>query len=445
MKRKAILVVLTCAAILIGSPQARSSGFLIYEHGAAAMGMAGAFVSVANDPSAIFHNPAGIAWLEGTHINFGTTLIRPVASLSLPNWPDPTYRTVDQENQLFYPPSFYITNKFSDRITAGFGFFVPFGLGVAWPEDYPLQYISIKDDMKTFIFNPTVAVKLSDNVSFGFGVSYIHATLFFKLVEHQIVDIGPQVGLPVAVNTTLEIPVELDASGSAFGLNAGLLYKGEQFSLGFNWRGGYKMKFDGDLALGTAKVTIPAPYNQLIPASLVAGSIPSGGSASIPEFNFPHILGVGASFNLTETLLWSVDVHYTLWSSYDEFTVEVEVPGFADKHVEENWEDSFLFRTGFQYSASESLALRGGFFYDQTPQPAEFMDPILPDADRIGFTVGIGYRSGNFVLDVAYQYEPFKDRTSPNRYIFAIPGGNLGEGTYSTTAHLFGVSLGFDL
>ena len=44
-----------------------------------------------------------------------------------------------------------------------------------------------------------------------------------------------------------------------------------------------------------------------------------------------------------------------------------------------------------------------------------------------------------------FQYEPFADRTSENREIAAYQQGGvyLGMGTYSTTAHLSGTSIGF--
>ncbi len=251
-----------------------------------------------------------------------------------------------------------------------------------------------------------------------------------------------------------EIWVPSKKAMPAWGLNAGALYKGENFSIGFNWRGGFKIKFDGDLALSAAlvDVTMPPPWDQLIPAEVVeavetgiAGQVPSEGGALIPSFNFPHIFGVGVAFNLTESLIMSADVHYILWSTYDEFTVEVDVPGFDDKLVEENWTDSFVFRGGLEYNLNERFALRAGFLYDQTPQPVEYMDPILPDANRWALTGGFGYKAGNFVIDVAYQYEPFADRTSENREIanYQVGGVNLGKGTYSTTAHLFGISIGF--
>ena len=252
----------------------------------------------------------------------------------------------------------------------------------------------------------------------------------------------------------MDVPLVLDATGSAWGLNAGALYRGENFSIGFNWRGGFKIEFDGDLALSAplVDVTIPPPWDTLLPAgtdvaveTTLAGQVPSEGGARIPAFKFPHIFGVGVAFNLTQSLTMSADVHYLVWSTYDEFTVEVDVPGFDDKHVEENWKDSFVFRGGLEYNLNERFALRAGFLYDKTPQPVEYMDPILPDANRWALTGGFGYKSGNFVIDVAYQFEPFSDRESANRSVLLHPvtGANLGLGTYSTTAHLIGVSIGF--
>jgi len=456
--RRYITAIVIFSLVFFGlSSLSHGAGFLIYEHGAAAMAMGGAFVALANNPSAIFHNPAGIAFLEGTQINFGTTLITSAGDLSLPNWPVSTYQTVEREKKWFYPPTFYISHKISEKVVAGFGFFVPYGLGVEWPEDYPLRYISIRDEMKTFFFNPTLAYKVNENFALGFGVSYIYSTLEFELVERKedTIDLTPHVGLPIIASYTMDVPLVLDATGSAWGLNAGALYKGENFSIGFNWRGGFKIKFDGDLALSAAlvDVTIPPPWDLLIPAEAVeavetaiADQVPSEGGALIPSFNFPHIFGVGVAFNLTQSLIMSVDVHYLLWSTYDEFTVEVDVPGFENKHVEENWTDSFVFRGGLEYKLNERFALRAGFLYDQTPQPLETMDPILPDANRWAITGGFGYKSGNFIIDVAYQYEPFQDRTSENRSIPAYQHpllGNLGRGTYSTTAHLIGISIGF--
>src|SRR5258705_4907594 len=54
------LLIVTLMACLL-SATAFGAGFSIFEQGAKASGMAGAFVATADDPSAVFYNPAGIA------------------------------------------------------------------------------------------------------------------------------------------------------------------------------------------------------------------------------------------------------------------------------------------------------------------------------------------------------------------------------------------------
>ena len=77
MRRRFLIpVVLLCGAIL--STSARGGGFQLNEHGARAMAQAGAFAARANDPSAIFFNPAGLSYLRGAHVMAGVTLIAPV-------------------------------------------------------------------------------------------------------------------------------------------------------------------------------------------------------------------------------------------------------------------------------------------------------------------------------------------------------------------------------
>jgi long-chain fatty acid transport protein len=423
--RKSITAIAIFSLMFLGfSSLSHGAGFLIYEHGAAAMAMGGAFVGLANNPTAVFHNPAGIAFLDGTQISMGTTLITSNTSLELTN----LATTVETVSQWFYPSTFYISHKINDRIAAGFGFFSPYGLGTKWDEDYPLRFLSTKDDMKTFFFNPVVAIKLDEKFSVAVGVTYIYSTLAFDRVN--LVDLTPYGG------SIYEAPIEVKGNADAFALNAGLLYKGENFSLGFNWRGGFDLDFEGDLALDNTN--IPAIFQPSVPTEADVAT----------TMAIPHILAFGVAFNLTESLIVTADFHYILWSSFEEFVIEVDNPDPVPDETEtfdENWKDSYLIRGGFQYMVNENFALRAGVLYDKTPQPVESMDPLLPDANRLAFTGGFGYKSGNFVIDVAYQYEPFKDRESDNRGLVLDPGtgANLGLGTYSTTAHLIGVSIGF--
>ena len=89
-----------------------AGGFQINEHGARAMAMAGAFTGLADDPSALFYNGAGLTQLSGTHIVAGVTLIAPSASF---RGPSPAITEYSLQDQLFHPINFYITHQFDEK------------------------------------------------------------------------------------------------------------------------------------------------------------------------------------------------------------------------------------------------------------------------------------------------------------------------------------------
>jgi len=424
--KRLVTVAVFMALLLAQASLGTAAGFLIYEHGAAAMAMAGAFVSIANDPSAIWHNPAGIAFLKGTQFSVGTTLIMPSGKMTLLNPPPwEPQQTWKQKSQTFFPSTLYITQSVGERVTLGFGFFSPYGLGASWPIENQFRYLGYEDDMKTFFFNPTIGVKLTDQLSFGAGVSYVYSTVMFKLVS-LVEDLVPYTG------STYDVPAELEGNGDAWAFNAGLLYRAEKFSLGFSWRSSFNINYKGDMTLDTS--AIPAPFRPLFPTE----------ASGETTFKFPNILAFGASLKPVEKLLLSLDLHYILWSRYDEYVVSFDDPRLEEMVMEENWKDSILLRLGGQYTLSPKFCLRAGFIYDQTPQPKESMDPLLPDADRYALTAGIGWTlAKNVVLDLAFHHEIFQDRESPNRNIYNFGVVDYGRSKYEMTANLLAASLSF--
>jgi long-chain fatty acid transport protein len=61
---------------LVGSVSlASAAGLRVNEQGAKAMGMGNAFAAQADDPSALYYNPTGIAFLKGTQVSLGSLLI----------------------------------------------------------------------------------------------------------------------------------------------------------------------------------------------------------------------------------------------------------------------------------------------------------------------------------------------------------------------------------
>ena len=116
------------AACILAPVPAHAAGFAIFEQGARGMGFAGAFTAQANDPSAIFHNAAGIAFLKGKQIYLGGTLIRPSTTFTGAD-PFPGASVTEKgDTGLLVPPAAYYTQQFSERLVFGIGLHTPFGL-----------------------------------------------------------------------------------------------------------------------------------------------------------------------------------------------------------------------------------------------------------------------------------------------------------------------------
>src|SRR5207244_12285645 len=109
------------------------------------------------------------------------------------------------------------------------------------------------------------------------------------------------------------------------------------------------------------------------------------------------------------------------------------------------WENSYVFRLGAEYAATERIALRGGFFYDQTPIPDNTFDPTIPNADLYALTIGAGYKWQATSVDIAYLYGFYEKRATDASSIDpTITGGTGGPtifGSFSTTAQVLMLSV----
>jgi hypothetical protein len=88
-------------------------------------------------------------------------------------------------------------------------------------------------------------------------------------------------------------------------------------------------------------------------------------------------------------------------------------------------------------SATDVVTLRGGYYYDPTPQPQKVMSPLLADADRHGLSLGVGYAPNPWSLDFFLLFPLAGDRDTG--------GVNLDgyEGTYRPSGTVLGVNFGY--
>jgi long-chain fatty acid transport protein len=136
---------------------------------------------------------------------------------------------------------------------------------------------------------------------------------------------------------------------------------------------------------------------------------------------------------------WDVefDIIHTGWDRFKALDIEFEnTPQFSLTR-EQNWEDSNSYRLGVNHNATENWDVRFGFVYDENPQPIESVSPLLPDSDRLGGSIGAGFKSGPFTVDGSLLVLHFKDRDTEGQN----PEGF--NGLYKTDALLWSVNLGY--
>ena len=127
----------------------------------------------------------------------------------------------------------------------------------------------------------------------------------------------------------------------------------------------------------------------------------------------------------------------TGWSSFDTLNVDFDPASGIDPLVRpQGWDDSNTYRAGAQYLLNGRSQIRFGLYFDESPQPSYSVSPLLPDAERWGYSLGYGYTGNKVDVDAYVLYVAFDDRTTMD---------NLDGfyGTYSTNVLILGASVGF--
>jgi long-chain fatty acid transport protein len=140
------------------------------------------------------------------------------------------------------------------------------------------------------------------------------------------------------------------------------------------------------------------------------------------------------------------------WTSYDKLEITFENGNPTTGEVPyttsstRDYENGFIVRLGGEYDWFEGFQVRGGFLYDRGPVKDERLDPTLPDANRVGINIGIGYDlTHNLTLDLAYLYLRSNERTITNSLESYTAGDARFNGVYNSTANLLGINLTYKI
>lgn len=381
-----------------------AGGFQLNEHGARAMAQGGAWAARAYDGSAIFFNPAGLGFQKQGSVYLGTTIIMPASTFYGPTNLGQSTKN-EMVSQVFTPINIYATYPLMEGLVVGIGINNPYGLGTEWPETWSGRYITQKVDLMSFYFSPTLAYKVSDQLSIGIGMNYVTGDVTLSRIANAA-NFGGS-----------EPQVKLDLSGTGIGFNAGAIFKAtEQLSVGVSYRSSVKID-----AEGTAKFK---PTSALFPE----------GDASA-ALELPATAFIGVAYKLMDNFEMEADYQYVGWSSYKELKIEFKKNNTSSTSPK-NYEDTYILRVGGEYTM-DALQIRFGYLFDANPVTDHYTEPLLPDADRNGFNIGAGYKiNDNMSVDLSYLFLKFAERSVTNTEV-------QFDGVYQANANLFGVNFGY--
>lgn len=412
------------AAALLVPTLVFGAGFALFEHGARGVALGGAFGANADDPTALYFNPAAVAFMNGTQAAGGAYFITLASDFEgVDPYPGKGY-SASQKSQIFYPPHVYVTGELSENLRWGIAMNAPFGLGTWWDDDFAGRYVTKRADLKVFNLNPNLAYRLSDDAALAVGLDYYVASI----------DLTRSIG---AINPYTQKVAEVGQAhlysdnNGGLGFNIAFLGKlGRGVSLGLGYRSRVKVYFEGNASFvqfATGKDDFDLIVRRLIPFDR--------NPAVESKINFPDEMRLALGWRHGR---WGVeaDVMKMGWSSFKELPITIDGYPTLSSVRPENYEDSYTYRLGVEFKKSASWAWQFGALYDESPVPTESVSPLLPDADRIGLSVGVSKQlSEKMRLDVGYMHLVF-----PRRSTHGKDHDNFN-GRYENQAELLGFTV----
>ena len=406
-------------SLLLLQPPARAGGYdtpMLYS--ARHMGMGGTAIGYVSDPSALFHNPAGLGQVKrfSALADFSLLLGRLQAS------PDSSSTSpTDIESQLTVAPMFLVGAgyRITDWLVAGVGVYPIASAGATY--EYPGIAGAVEDETKLVFIegSPGLAFNLPGRVRLGVGyrVTYVNLNRFRgnraegrRGFDFELTGVNP-FGLRGGVQWT---PIE--------GLELGAVYRHKVTTT---------VKNDQGFA-GVAYRDVETKF--VLPSKLGAGG----------RYEIGHF---GLALD-SEYLFNSQNKGYPLIGSPEAAPeMRQEVPNVFE------WQNEITLRTGVEYRLLPAsvdgrgrLALRLGYVFDGKTTNPDYPSAFgTPPAPTHIVTAGAGWNAGSWAVNLAYGRRAGSGRVNqaPARCTFC---GAPGNEPYSITINglYFDVSLALD-
>lgn len=380
---------------LAAPPLAHASGSRVGFKDAFAMARGNAFVATADNPSAVYYNPAGLTQLSGQRLQAS---VYEVSVRS--DFHNATSSASLNDGYQAVPQIFYSNRPSGGAWAYGLGIYAPFGLSTEWPASSPLRTFALKNEQTYLTFNLSAAYEVSPTLSLGGGLTYNKVSTDLR----RSLDFLAPTGL-----------FRFKGDGHAVGYTLGALWKpAVEHSFGISYQSNTSVKMKGTTD------TIPL----------------FTGDPSEATFAFPEVVILGYSYRPTPQWNFEVNLDWTNWDRLDTVTI-TKASGAVPLPF--NWESGFFYEFGATRYLNENWNVSAGYLFTQNSLPNATYTPAVPDSNRSFYSLGVGYSSGNIAANLAWHYADGGSRTvtgSPPNLL-----GGTADGTYKNSINAFALSL----
>ncbi|OQX82548.1 hypothetical protein B6D60_12060 [candidate division KSB1 bacterium 4484_87] len=397
-----------------------ANGLSLNSIGTRALGMGGAYIGLANDYSAVYWNPAGVAQLKSAYVAFFVTDVMPKGTyqLTFPATMGGAKIDATAKANHYISPNFmaYMPLGSSEKMTVGIAAYVPAGLGAEWdgselaafsgPSGTAYEWMS---KIGVFNISPVIAYQVNEKFSVGAALNIFYGLMDMKRPMDTYDAINQQPGQDGMVDAQYEET----GSGLGFGASFGVLFKPTDIlSLGLSVKTKTTISYEG-----TAKNSAFQAYNAFE-------------TDYARDLAWPLWVGAGIALKPMDKLIITADVQFSQWSDTEKEIVTDYKDPVWDQQVDQqgqnvmhmNWEDATQIRFGAQYKVAPSVALRAGFYHDPAPAPDKTTNIIFPSITYNAITFGGSYCFGKISLDFGMEYLMGQDREIPFENGYEQPG-----------------------
>jgi long-chain fatty acid transport protein len=361
INKKTLTIAISAAIVATGASTVHAAGFQLKEQSAEGQGNSFAGQTAkAVDASTIFFNPAGMARLNGNHVQSNLSFIAPEAKYkhgasTAVGGLFPKSTGIDGGESAIVPAAYAVWD-YSEKVNFGLSINAPFGMSTKYDEDWVGAQYNVLSEIKTVNIAPSISYKVDDRLSIGGNIQF--QKIEGKLTNKSVTGVG------TAALTTLE------ADDTGYGYSLGLLYEySDKGRVGFSYRSQIKHNLEGKVS--------------------TVGVSEFDASANV---TLPAVASIGLYQEVSDKWTVLADVSWTDWSVFDKLEVVRSSTGAVATTTEYHWDDTVFAALGANYQYNDKLQLKFGVAYDQGAANNNDRTAGIPDETRYWASVGASYK-----------------------------------------------------